>query len=94
MTRETDRPIHRMYKKNFESLGLFFWVEAQKKIVPTITMAQSIDSYYRFIDEPYDYNSAVVIISRMRSDCIDLNYDKKVTSKTGCPKFSRDVTVA
>lgn len=82
-----------MYKKNFESLGLFFWVEAQKNILPTITLTQAIDRYYRFINEPYDINVAIVTVSRMRSEYIGLTYDKKTTSKTECCKFSKDITV-
>lgn len=83
-----------MYKKNFESLGLFFWVEAQRNVLPTITLTQAIDRYYRFINEPYDINVAIVTVSRMRSEYIDMNYDKRVTSNSGCPKFSKKVSIS
>ena len=89
MTRETDKPIHRIYKKNFETLMLFAWVEAQKDILPTITLAQAIDRYYKFINEPYDLNVAIVTVSRMRAEYIDLHYEKCCGNSTGGNGFSK-----
>ena len=90
MTRESDNPIHRIYKKNFESLGLFFWVEAQKRLLPTITLAQSIDQYYKFINEPYDVNVAIVTVSRMRSEYIDMKYNDHCNgNSTGGNRFCK-----
>jgi hypothetical protein len=42
---ELIRCIPKIYKRSFENLGLFFFVEAQKQIIPTITVAQAIRNY-------------------------------------------------
>jgi hypothetical protein len=68
--------IPKIYKRNFESLGLFFWVEAQKQVVPTITIAQAIHSYYTMLDEEYDSEIAQVNFSRMRAEFINLKFNK------------------
>ena len=73
---EEPKMIPRIYRMKYEHLGLFFFVEAQRQIVPTITISQAIDGYYRFINEEYDYNVAIVTYSRVREQFIDLNYDK------------------
>jgi hypothetical protein len=69
--------IPKIYKRNYETLGLFFFVEGQKQIIPTITVCQAIQNYYKFIGvEEYDYNSVLVTISRMRAEFIDLKYNE------------------
>jgi hypothetical protein len=93
MTRESENPIHRMYKKNFESLGLFWWTEAQKDILPTVTLSQSIDRFYKKLGEPYDLNVAIVTVSRMRSEYIDLNYKRCCGNSTGGSKFCKETRV-
>jgi hypothetical protein len=39
--------IPKIYKRNAENTMLFAWVKAQKQIVPTITLDQSIMSYFK-----------------------------------------------
>ena len=81
---EETKLIPRIYKKRYEQLGLFFFVEAQKQIVPTITLSQAIANYYKFINEHYDRNVAIVTFSRLRADFIDINYTK--ACKNHCKK--------
>lgn len=70
------KTIPKIYKRNFENLGLFFWVEAQKNILPKVTVAQSIKNYYELLDEEYDIEICLVTISRMRAEFIELKYMK------------------
>lgn len=68
--------IPNIYKKKYEDIGMFFFIEAQKQLVPAITICQAIRNYYKFIGEDvYDENSSQVIFSRMRESFIDLNYE-------------------
>jgi len=73
---EETKLIPHIYKMRYEQLGMFFFVEGQKQIVPTITLSQAIANYYKFINEQYDYNVAIVTLSRLRTEFIDLNYNK------------------
>jgi hypothetical protein len=73
--------IPRIYKRRYEDVGMFFWIEAQLKIVPTITIEQALCSYFCFIGtEDYNLESAIVTFSNMRSEYIDLKYNE-ITQK-------------
>lgn len=60
--------IPEIYRKNFETLGLFFWVEAQKHIVPTITVRESIYKYFSYIKEEWDIEVANTTYDRMKKE--------------------------
>jgi len=80
--KEHTKIIPRIYKRKYEDIGMFFYIEGQLKIVPTCTVEQSLCSYFRFVGiENYNLESAVVTFSKMRSEYIDLKYDE-VTQKT------------
>ena len=64
--------IPKIYKKNAENLGLFFWINAQKQIVPTITIEQAIWNYFRFTElEDWDVESARTTYERLQKDYFD-----------------------
>ena len=74
--------IPRIYKKKYEDIGMFFFVEGQKQLIPTITIYQAIRNYYKFIGEQiYDENSSSVTLSRMREAFIDFNYETTKANK-------------
>lgn len=63
--------IPKIYQRTAEDLGLFFWVKGQMRIVPTITLAQAIDSYFKFNEiDPglWDINSARLTYMRMQKE--------------------------
>lgn len=82
--KELTKVIPKIYKRNYEDLGMFFFVEAQKQIIPTIKLYQAIENYYRFIGECEVLNieSIEVTLSRMRAEFIDMNYE--TAKKTKC----------
>lgn len=58
--KECTKAIPRIYKKNAENLGLFFFVNAQKQIIPTISVEQATWNYFRFTGiDTWDIESAV-----------------------------------
>lgn len=66
--------IPNIYKRNAENLGLFFFVKAQKQIVPTITLDQAIMNYFRFIEitlDEWDIESARVTYCNLQNDFLD-----------------------
>lgn len=72
--------IPKLYKRNLESIGLFFWIEGQKKIVPSITVEQSVDSFMKFNNldmDNYNIESAIVMYHQMKSEF----YESKRTVK-------------
>ncbi len=41
--------IARIYRRNYEDIGMFFFVEAQRMIVPAVTIEQAVDNYFRYL---------------------------------------------
>jgi hypothetical protein len=56
--KEMTKCIPRIYKRNAESIGLFFWVNAQKQLVPPISIDQAITNFCRFASVEWDRESA------------------------------------
>lgn len=67
--KELTKLIPRIYKRNTENLMLFSWVNAQKQILPTITIEQSIWNFFKFAGiDSWDMESAIVTYSRMQKE--------------------------
>lgn len=69
--KEITQLIPKIYQKNYENLGLFFWVEAQKNLLPGITIEQSIIKYLKFIDLDWDTESAHTTYERMKKEFLN-----------------------
>ncbi len=70
--KECTRLIPRIYKKNAESILLFSWVNAQRKIVPTVTVEQAIWSFFKFYDiDDWDMECARMIFNRMQKEYLE-----------------------
>lgn len=64
--------IPSIYKRNYEDIGMFFFVEAQRQIVPAVTIEQAIDNYFHFLCvREFNHDSAVTIYSRMKKEFYD-----------------------
>lgn len=68
--------VPRIYKINAENILLFSWVNAQKKLVPTVTLEQAIWSYFQFFSiDNWDIESAMATFGRLQKeyyeDCKD-----------------------
>lgn len=65
--KECTKLISRIYKANAENQLLFSWVNAQKKIVPTITIEQAIWSYFNFFGiDDWDMESARMTYQKLQ----------------------------
>jgi|WetSurMetagenome_2_1015567.scaffolds.fasta_scaffold32708_5 hypothetical protein len=71
MPKEKDctKLIPRIYKKNAENIMLFTFVNAQRQIVPTVTLEQAIWNYFRFtgIDD-WDMESARITFHQIQKE--------------------------
>jgi hypothetical protein len=84
MPKEIDytKTIPKIYRRKFEDIGMLFFVEAQKQIVPTITVNQSLCNYAKFIGiDNCDIHSMEVTLSRLRAEFIDMNYEAAKKNK-------------
>jgi GTP cyclohydrolase I len=66
--KECTKIIPNIYKRNYENLLLFSWVNAQKQIVPTITIEQAIWQYLKFYGIDWDMESAMATYSRLQKE--------------------------
>ena len=70
--KEYTKLIPRIYKRKYEDIGMFFYVEGQLRIVRTITVEQSLYSYFLFIGvKEFNIESAIVTISQMRVEFLE-----------------------
>jgi hypothetical protein len=61
--------IARIYRRNYEDIGMFFYVEAQRDIVPAVTIEQAIDNYFRKIGvKDFNHDSAVATYSKLKRE--------------------------
>ena len=63
--------IPTIYRKNYENMGLFFWVEAQKNIIPGITIEQSIVKFLKFADMDLDIETALTTYQRIKKEYLN-----------------------
>jgi len=61
--------IPKIYKRNAEEIGLYFWVKAQLNILPTMSVDMAIKSFLRYTNsEEWDVQSARTTYNRMQND--------------------------
>jgi hypothetical protein len=64
--------IAKVYRKNSESIALFFWVLAQRNIIPTITIRESVEKFLKFTGiDGWDTESALVTYNRLLNDFLN-----------------------
>jgi hypothetical protein len=64
--------IPKIYKCNAENIMLFTWVNAQKQIVPTVTLNQAIRNYFRFAGiYDWDLSAAIATFGRLQKEFYD-----------------------
>lgn len=67
--KECTSTIANIYKRNAENVLLFGWVNAQRQIVPTVTLSQAIRNYFRFMNiDDWDMESAIVTFARLQKE--------------------------
>jgi hypothetical protein len=61
--------IARIYKRNYEDIGMFFFIEGQRQLVPAMTVEQAIYNYFRLMCiRDFNYESASTTYFRMKKE--------------------------
>lgn len=63
------RAIPAFYKCQAEDLLLYGWVTAQQRVVPSVTVTQSVEMFMAYFDiseDEWSVSSALMTVSRMR----------------------------
>lgn len=61
--------IPRIYKRQYEDIGMFFFVEAQRQIIPLITIEQGIVNFFRYTGvKDFNLDSAMTTYTRLKTE--------------------------
>lgn len=70
---DRDKLIPKIYRRKYSDIGMFFYVEAQKGIMPAITTVKAIENYHRYVGEDdYDIQCCLTVLGRMKQEFFDL----------------------
>ena len=59
--------IPKLYRAKLEDIGLLFWVDGQRSLIPTMTIGQAIDRFIEYVgNEELDPSTLETAYHRMR----------------------------
>jgi hypothetical protein len=68
-TKRSDRLIHKIYRRNYTDLGMFFHVNGQRGLVPAISVEKAMYNYFKFIgEEDFNIESSIVTYYRIQKE--------------------------
>lgn len=61
--------IEKIYRRNYEDIGMFFYVEGQKHLVPAITIEQAIYNYFRYVGvDDFNIESTISTYTKLKNE--------------------------
>ena len=61
--------IDAIYKRRYEDIGMFYFVEGQRHVVPMVTIEQAIENFFRYMGiRDFNADSAMTTYSRMKRE--------------------------
>ena len=67
--KRSDRFIHKIYRRNYTDLGMFFYVMAQRNIVPAISVEKAMYNFFKAIkEEDFNIESSIVTYYRIQKE--------------------------
>lgn len=60
--------IPRIHKRKYEDIGMFFWIEGQRKLVPAATVEQCILQFFDYIQEDGNIESSISLYTKMKHE--------------------------
>jgi hypothetical protein len=67
-------PIKQLYRSTLEDIAMYFYVEGQRDIVPSVPVLQAIKNFAKkceILDDDFDVNQANVIYYRLKKRYFD-----------------------
>lgn len=68
MPKRLNSIIPEIYRKNFETISMFFWIEAQRNMLPTMTVINCIEKYFQYIGYDWGLETAINSYTRMKNE--------------------------
>jgi len=67
--KRSDRLIYKIYRRNYTDLGMFFYVNGQRSLVPAISVEKAMYNYFKFItEEDFNIESSIVTYYRIQKE--------------------------
>ena len=67
--KRSDRLICKIYKRNYTDLGMFFYVNGQRGLMPAISVEKAMYNYFKFIgEEDFNIESSIVTYYRIQKE--------------------------
>jgi len=64
--------IAAIYKRRYEDIGMFYFIEGQRYVVPMVTIEQAIENFFRYMGiREFNADSAMTTYSRMKKEYFD-----------------------
>ena len=66
---DSDKLIPKIYRRKYDDIGLFFFVEGQRSIMPAVSITKAIENYYRYVcEDDYDLQCALTLHQRLKKE--------------------------
>lgn len=67
--KQSEKLIAKIYRRKYEDIFMLAWVEAQKSLVPAISVERSMYNLFRYIgEEDFNIESALTIYARLKKE--------------------------
>jgi hypothetical protein len=67
--KQSDKLIHKIYRRNFADLGMFFHVNGQRGLIPAISLEKALYNYFKFIcEDDFNIESSIVTYYRIQKE--------------------------
>ncbi len=61
--------IEKIYRRKFEDIGMYFWVESIRSAVPAVTIEEAIYRFFKYLCiEDFNIESAMSTYSKMKRE--------------------------
>jgi acyl CoA:acetate/3-ketoacid CoA transferase alpha subunit len=65
----SEKLIHKIYRRNFTDLGMFFYVMGQRDIVPAMSVEKAMYNYFKSIgEEDFNIESSMTTFCRLQKE--------------------------
>ena len=67
--KESEKVIHKIYRRKYEDIAMMFFVDGQRAIVPSISVEKAMYNFFRFIgEEDFNIESTMTNYQRLKRE--------------------------
>jgi hypothetical protein len=67
--KESEKVIHKIYRRKYEDIGMLFWIDAQRDLIPSISIERAMYNFFRHIkEENFNIESSMSNYQRLKKE--------------------------